>query len=189
LTNPVSPAILTGRYEVRRIRDMVSVPGQDAIGQIALVVKDIDVAMESYWQTAGIGPWSIYTTGAPPLHCVYHGQPANYRIKLATATSGSIQMELIEYISGDTIHRDFLASERKGVEHVGIFVPDLEEALRPYLRRGVGILQQADGLGAKGDGRYAYLDTEMILGTILELIQSSSQPVPPERIYPQKSLA
>ena len=27
-----------------------------------------------------------------------------------------------------------------------------------------------------GDGCYAYLDTESILGTILELIQSSSQP-------------
>lgn len=166
---------------------MVFVPGQGAIGQIAFVVKDIDVAMESYWRTAGIGPWKIYTTGAPPLHCVYHGQPANYRIRLATAISGSVQMELIEYISGDTIHRDFLASERIGVEHVGIFVPDLEEAIRPYLNRGVGILQQADGLGVKGDGKYAYLDTELIFGTILELIQGSSQPLPPERIYPQKS--
>ena len=166
---------------------MVSVLGQGAIGQIALVVKDIDVAMESYWRTAGIGPWKIYTTGAPPLNCVYHGQPANYKIKLATAISGSVQMELIEYISGDTIHRDFLASERKGVEHVGIFVPDLEAAIRPYKNRGVGILQQADGLGVKGDGKYAYLDTELILGTILELIQSSSEPLPPERIYPQKS--
>ena len=124
-------------------------------------------------------------TGAPPLRCIYHGQPANYKIKLATAMTGSVQMELIEYISGDTIHRDFLASERKGIEHVGIFVPDLEEALQPYLSRGVGILQRADGLGVKGDGRYAYLDTEIILGTILELIQSSSQPMPPERIYPE----
>ena len=93
-------------------------------------------------------------------------------------------MELIEYVSGDTIHRDFIASGREGVEHVGIFIPDLDEALQPYLEMGIGILQQAEGLGVKGDGRYAYLDTEPILGTILELIQSSSQPVPPERIYP-----
>ncbi len=141
--------------------------------------------MEGYWQTAGIGPWNVYTTGAPPLRCVYRGRPANYKVRLATARSGPVVMELIEYLAGDTIHRDFLASGREGVEHVGIYVPDLEEALQPYRDSGVGILQWADGLGMTGDGRYAYLDTESILGTILELIQSSSQPIPPERVYPE----
>ncbi len=164
---------------------MTSELSRPAIGQIGLVVKDLDAAMESYWRIAGIGPWSVYTTGAPPLTCIYHGHPANYKIRLATARSGSVQMELIEYISGDTIHRDFLASGREGVEHVGIYVPDLDEALQPYQNMRVGILQRADGMGVKGDGRYAYLDTESILGTLLELIQSSSQPMPPERIYPE----
>jgi hypothetical protein len=115
---------------------------------------------------------------------MYHGRPANYTVRLATAKSGPLQMELIEYISGDTIHRDFLATGREGVEHFGIYVLDLEKALQPYQDMGIGILQRADGLGITGDGRYAYLDTESILGTILELIQSSSQPMPPEKIYP-----
>lgn len=164
---------------------MSSVPGQAAINQIGIVVKNLEEAMEGYWRTAGIGPWNIYTTGAPPLSSKYHGRPANYKIRLATAKSGILQIELIEYISGDTIHGDFLASGRAGVEHLGIYVPDLDLALQPYQEKGVGILQQADGMGLKGDGRYAYLDTEPILGTILELIQSSSQPIPPERVYPE----
>jgi hypothetical protein len=163
---------------------MASMLGRPGISQIGLVVKDLESAMESYWWSAGIGPWNIYTTGAPPLQCIYHGTPASYKIRLATATSGALQMELIEYISGDTIHRDFIASGREGVEHVGIFVPDLEEALLPYQAKGIGILQRANGLGVKGDGCYAYLDTETIFGTILELIQSSSQPKQPERIFP-----
>jgi Glyoxalase/Bleomycin resistance protein/Dioxygenase superfamily len=163
---------------------MDSALGKIDIGQIGIVVKDLDVAMENYWRIAGIGPWNVYTTGAPPLSCIYHGHPANYKVRLATARSGSLQMELIEYISGDTIHRDFAASGRTGIEHIGIYVPDLEQALKPYREKGVSILQQADGLGVKGDGRYAYLNTESILGTILELIQSSSQPTAPERIYP-----
>jgi hypothetical protein len=155
------------------------------VSQIALVVKDIDQAMESYWRTAGIGPWSVYTTGAPPLNCTYHGRPSTYKIRLATANSGPVQMELIQYLEGDTIHGDFINAGRSGVEHVGIFVPDLDLALRPYLDKGISILQRAEGLGVKGDGRYAYLDTESILGTILELIQSSSLPIPPERVYPE----
>ncbi len=162
--------------------------GRVAIGQIGFVVEDLEPAMDRYWATAGIGPWNVFTTGAPPLRCTYHGKPANYKIRLATTSSGPVQMELIQYVSGDTIHRDFLASGRRGIEHVGTFVPDLEEALRKYQAMGIGILQQADGLGVKGDGRYAYLDTEAILGTILELIQSSSQPQPPEKIYPAIAL-
>ena len=166
---------------------MDSAPGRIDIGQIGIVVKELDAAMEDYWRVAGIGPWNVYTTGAPPLHCIYHGHPANYKVRLATARSGSLQMELIEYISGETIHGDFVASGRVGIEHIGIYVPDLEQALKPYLSKGVRILQQASGLGVKGDGCYAYLDTESSLGTILELIQSSSQPTAPERIYPELS--
>ncbi len=163
---------------------MTSVPGRIAISQVGMVVKELDAAMENYWRIAGIGPWNVFTTGAPPLRCIYHGHPANYKVKLATARSGLLQIELIEYISGETIHRDFMASGRQGVEHLGIYIADLDKALKSYQDMGIGILQQADGLGVKGDGRYAYLDTEPILGTILELIQSSSEPSPPERIYP-----
>jgi Glyoxalase/Bleomycin resistance protein/Dioxygenase superfamily len=154
------------------------------ISQIGLVVKDIEQAMQGFWKTAGIGPWSIYTNSAPPLRCIYRGQPAEYKVRLALARSGDVQMELIEYIEGDSIHRDFLAAGRQGLEHVGIFVTDLELAMKPYRDIGIGVLQRVDGLGVKGDGRYAYLDTEEILGTIVELIQNSSQPVPPERTYP-----
>lgn len=100
------------------------------------------------------------------------------------AISGQVQVELIEYIEGDTIHRDFLASGREGIEHVGIFVHNLDEAVDQYRKMGIGILQQVYGLGLNGDGGYAYLDTEPILGIILELIQNPSQPRPPDQIYP-----
>ncbi len=154
------------------------------IAQVGMVVKDLDAAMGALFHTAGIAPWRIVTTGAPPLTCLYHGRPAEYQVRLATAQSGSLQMELIQYISGETIHRDFLRSGRTGLEHLGIFVPDLESALQPYLEKGIGILQIGRGMGVHADGCYAYLDTEPIFGTILELIQSASQPVPPERVYP-----
>ncbi len=160
-----------------------------AIQQVGLVVRDLDKAMENYWRLTGLGPWSIFTTGAPPLSCIYHGHPVSYKIRLATAKSGLLQVELIEYISGDTIHRDFLASGREGIEHVGIFVPSLDQALRSYQDLGIGILQRAEGLGVNKDGCYAYLDTEPLLGTILELIQSSSQPVPPDQVFPNDILS
>lgn len=167
---------------------MLSALGRVAIGQIGMVVRDLELAMDNYWSTAGIGPWKVYSTGAPPLRCMYRGRPAQYKVRLAITNCGPVQIELIQYVSGDTIHRDFLASGRQGIEHLGTFVPDLGEALRSYQANGIAILQRADGLGVSGDGCYAYLDTERILGTVLELIQRSSEPQPPDRIYPAISM-
>ena len=163
---------------------MTSVLGRYTIGQISSVVKNLEIAINGYMRMAGIGPWSIYTNSAPPLVCFYHGRPANYKVRVAIARSDQVQMELIEYIEGESIHRDFLAVGRAGVEHVGVFVPDLEEALKPYIDAGIAVLQQGAGLGLSGDGCYAYLDTEKMIGTILELIQPASQAAHPERIYP-----
>ncbi len=36
------------------------------INQIALVVRDLNVAMRQYLELLGIGPWKVYTYG-PPL--------------------------------------------------------------------------------------------------------------------------
>ncbi|MGE5124131.1 MAG: VOC family protein [Acidobacteriaceae bacterium] len=166
---------------------MPSILGGVKIDQVGMVVKDLDHAMESFWRTSGIGPWQVFRNSAPPLRCLYHGQPASYTVRLAMAKAGQVYLELIEYLDGDTVHRDFINSGRSGVEHLGIFVPNLDQALMQYQDVGIQVLQQVDGLGVKGDGRYAYLDTEPVLGTILELIQSSSQPAPPERIYPPTS--
>jgi hypothetical protein len=163
---------------------MASSLGGITIDQIGMVVKDLDAAVERFWRTSGIGPWHMYRNSAPPLKCIYRGNPASYQVRLAMAKAGSVYLELIEYIEGDTIHRDFINSGRSGLEHIGIFVQNLDQALKPYQDQGIRVLQQVDGLGVNGDGRYAYLDTESTLGTILELIQSSSQPLPPERIYP-----
>lgn len=163
---------------------MASSLGGITIDQVGMVVKDLDAAVELFWRTSGIGPWFVYRNCAPPLKCMYHGNSATYQVRLAMAKAGPVYLELIEYIEGDTIHRDFINSGRSGLEHLGIFVQNLEQALKPYQDQGIQVLQQVDGLGVYGDGRYAYLDTEPILGTILELIQSSSQPLPPERVYP-----
>ncbi len=154
------------------------------VEQIGVVVPDLERAMQSYWQSCGIGPWMVYTNSAPPLTCIYRGRPANYKVRVALAVSGQVQMELIEFIEGDTIHRDFLRSGQQGIEHFGVFVPDLDEALKPFIKKGISILQQVNGLGLSKDGRYAYLDTQATLGTVLELIQKSTQPMPPEQIYP-----
>jgi catechol 2,3-dioxygenase-like lactoylglutathione lyase family enzyme len=159
--------------------------GLSRVGQVGIVVRDIKASMEHYWRLLGIGPWKVYTNGPPPLRNVtYHGRPASYRVRVALAHTESVVVELIEYLEGDSIHRDFLATHGEGMEHVGVYVSNLDEPLARLRSQGVTVLQSADGLGAIGDGRYAYLDTRSSLGTILELIQAPSQRIAPELTYP-----
>ncbi len=159
--------------------------GLGRIGQLGIVVRDIQASMEHYWRDLGIGPWKVYTNGSPPLRNVtYYGRPASYRVRVALAHTESMVFELIQYLEGDSIHRDFLAAQGEGIEHVGIYVPNLDEPLSRLRSQGLTVLQSADGLGAIGDGRYAYLDTRSTLGTVLELIQAPSQRVAPELTYP-----
>jgi catechol 2,3-dioxygenase-like lactoylglutathione lyase family enzyme len=159
--------------------------GLGRVGQLGIVVRDIQASMEHYWRVLGIGPWKVYTNGSPPLRNVtYYGRPASYRVRVALAHTESMVYELIQYLEGDSIHRDFLAAQGEGIEHVGIYVPSLDEPLSRLRSQGVTVLQSADGLGAIGDGRYAYLDTRGTLGVVLELIQAPSQRVAPELTYP-----
>lgn len=159
--------------------------GLGRVGQLGIVVRDIMASMEHYSRVLGVGPWKVYTNGPPPLKNVtYHGRPASYRVRVALAHTESMIFELIQYVEGDSIHRDFLEAQGEGIEHVGVYVANLDEPLARLRSQGLTILQSADGLGAIGDGRYAYLDTRSTLGTILELIQAPSLRVEPERTYP-----
>ena len=159
--------------------------GLSRVGQLGIVVRDIKASMEHYWSVLGIGPWKVYTNGPPPLRNVtYYGRPASYRVRVALAQTESVVVELIQYLEGDSIHRDFLATQGEGVEHVGIYVPDLDAHMARLRSQGLTVLQSADGLGSSGDGRYVYFDTRSALGTVLELIQAPSRRAEPEFTYP-----
>ncbi len=159
-------------------------PEPASIGQVGIVVRDLEAALERYWRILGIGPWHIKTNSAPPLRCVYRGRPSSYRARVAIASVGGLCLELIQYLQGDSIHRDFLNSRGEGIEHLGIYVANLSQCLATMKGNGIDVLQSAEGSGVGGDGAYAYLDTEATLGFVIELIQPPLERFPPERIYP-----
>lgn len=154
------------------------------IDQVCVIVGNLQAAMKRYWETMGIGPWKVRTSSSPPYRSLYHGRPHHYVARLAMAQAGSVVVELVQPLEGESIYHDFLAQRGENVHHFGIYVPDLDEALAPFLAMGLPILQSAEGTGLKGDGRFAYLGTEAILGTVLELIQAPSDRAAPEQIYP-----
>lgn len=87
------------------------------ITQIGIIVKDIQESFEQYWDTFGIGPWSIYTFNQDTLNNFsVHGKPVKkpFKFVVAKCMCGNIDIELIQHIEGDTVYEDFI--EEKGFD-------------------------------------------------------------------------
>ena len=157
----------------------------NGIAQIAFVVEDLDATVEAYHQTFGIGPWHFYTYGAPLVKKMsYHGKPSQYKMRVALSYFGPMRIELIEMVEGDTVYADFVKEHGYGVQHLGVLVNDMEEALAQAEAAGFSMIMDGSGFGVDGDGHYAYIDTEKVYGVTYELIQRPKQKQPPEKVYP-----
>lgn len=173
-------------------------PGQDrpgglpvnGIAQVALVVRDLEQTVKNWHHVLGVGPWHFYTYGKPLVkRMTRRGKPAEYRMRVALANVGPLRIELIEIMEGDTVYQDFVDQHGYGVHHLGILVDDMAAALDQARAAGFEMTQDGAGFGPDDDGHYAYLDTEAVLGTTLELIQRPKRRNPPEKIYPPPPLA
>lgn len=161
---------------------------KNGIAQVALLVRDLDKAVENYWTLFGIGPWHFYTYAKPLVKQMsYRGKPAEYRMRLALSQIGPLRIELIEAKEGDSIYAEFIKEHGYGVHHLGLLVENMGRALIQVNSAGFRMIQDGSGFGLDGDGHYAYLETEELLGVTLELIQRPKARVQPEKIYPPES--
>jgi catechol 2,3-dioxygenase-like lactoylglutathione lyase family enzyme len=157
----------------------------NGIAQMALVVEDLDRTVENYWRYFGIGPWHFYTYCRPLVKDMsYYGVEADYKMRIALSNFGPTRIELIEVIEGDTIYRDYIENHGYGVQHFGLLVENMEDALARAEAEGFRVIMDGSGFGPDGDGHYAYLDTEELLGVTLELISRPKRRHPPEKVYP-----
>ena len=127
------------------------------VGQIGVVVRDVEKAIE-YYSKFGLGPFQVVEIA---------GEVGSKMVKakLAFAQMGQVQLELIEIVEGETIHTEFLKKRGEGLHHLGFFVEDLEKEVDRWKKQGVGVLQAIEGF-------FAYMDTAKIGGVILELISA-----------------
>lgn len=157
----------------------------NGIAQIAIIVPDLDAAVEDYWKTFGIGPWHFYTYKRPLVSQMsYLGQPADYKNRIALSYFGPSRIELIEIQEGDSVYKDFVAQHGYGVQHLGLLVEDMGKAIEQAEAAGFKVIMDGSGFGPDGDGHYAYLDTEARFGVTYEFIERPKRRYPPEKVYP-----
>jgi hypothetical protein len=158
---------------------------QNGVAQIAFVVEDLDLVVENYYKLFAIGPWHFYTYQKPFVsRMTRKGRDTDYAMRIALSYFGPMRIELIEQIKGDTVYRDFIRDHGYGIQHLGVLVDDMATALALAKDAGIEMVMDGAGFGPDDDGHYAYLDTEKLIGTTLELIQRPKGRKEPEKIYP-----
>lgn len=142
------------------------------IGQLGIVVRDLDAAMRYWTETMGVGPFFVLNE-LGVLEFNYLGEPLDleetFDTRIALANSGPLQIELIHQCSPQrTSYTDFLDAGHEGLHHVGYFCENYDEVLRDSLEAGRVVEQNGVLLGP--EGKFAYLASSGHPGTIEELI-------------------
>jgi len=149
--------------------------------QVAHVVNDLDAAMKYFWESFHIGPWDIYTFGPPDVRdSMVRGKPSDHKYLLAVTWAGSIQIELMQPLTGRSVYDEFLEKKGEGLHHIKLYYEDCQKALEEFKKKGVEVIQS----GKFDEDEFYYLDTEASLGTIYE-IGNNGKIREPERRYPE----
>jgi methylmalonyl-CoA/ethylmalonyl-CoA epimerase len=147
-----------------KLRQQLELP---AVGQIGVVVRDLDRVISFLETSFGLGPFRIQELEAPNVWD--RGQEKHIKARLGFAMMGQVELELIHILEGDSVHLEFLRQHGEGIHHLGFRVPDFEAKLEQAKAMGFEVLQTGP-LGRF----YAYLDTRREGGLIFELIETDA---------------
>lgn len=81
------------------------------IKQIAILVEDVDKAMQNYWDILGIGPWDVRHFRPDTCHDFYVNgelQTEGFDFICAVCWHEDIELELIQPIEGPNVYWDTL---------------------------------------------------------------------------------
>ena len=146
------------------------------VGQMGYVVSDVDRAIDRYKETFGVGPWMLLDVR--PEHCIEGEREVHPLIRIALAYSGSVQVEFIQVLEGESFHLKHAKESEGEVHHLGFMVQDMGRRLEAYGKRGIGVLQRGTIKEAGVSVNYAYLDTVGQAGIVIELLQWRLGPLP-----------
>jgi len=138
------------------------------IVQNAYVVHDLEIASSHWASKLGVGPfYAMEHVAFGPSY--FRDQPLAFDMSVAIAQWGEIQIELIvQHDSNPSIYTEFASSQGQGMHHVGVMTDSVEEHVARLRPHGIEPVQW--GITA-GGMRFAYLDTDLHPGCMVELIE------------------
>jgi methylmalonyl-CoA/ethylmalonyl-CoA epimerase len=136
------------------------------IGQIGIIVRDLDATLRRYVDDYGIGPWEVWEVtpeNAPDL--LHDGQPIKSSTRTAATMVGNVMWEVFQPLDEHGIFARHLAEKGEGVHHIAVFTPNFDGVIAEQLQRGITLPLSGSFSGVD----VAYLPTGRDLGVILEI--------------------
>ena len=127
--------------------------GLPPIDQVGFVVRSLDEAKARYGSL--FGPFTDLDGSVEAAN--YRGRVADAQLAIACGRSGEVEMEFIEWQSGESPHREFIEAGREGMHHLRYRVEDADawvERLAPLGYRPIWYKQFS------ADTTFVYLERE-----------------------------
>ena len=136
--------------------------GNLKINQLGYVYRDIKKQAKIMESLYGMPQFAILENKDNIFK--YRGKDSKFSTRIAMSRLFNTQIELIQWIEGDCIFKEFLDSEREGLHHFGIFVENLQFYIDEFQKQGINVIHS----GQTGPQKVAYLDTEKTFGILFE---------------------
>jgi methylmalonyl-CoA/ethylmalonyl-CoA epimerase len=170
---------------------MEQIPGilGGPVVQVGIIVSNLEEALRHWSAICGVDRWRCHTFGPNGAHLL-RGAPTMFASVLAL-NDATPQIELIQPLTGTSVHSEWLAEHGAGLHHVAFDVPSLTAATEAMAALGYAEIQSGTGFGTlgAGDGGYAYYDAAAALGIVVEAIEQPSKLPPPDRIWTTSQVA
>lgn len=144
-----------------------------------IVVHDVERAAAAL-ADSGIGPWGVWTI--EPAATEVRGEQVPFSFRIALASVGDSNVELLAPHEGASIYVDHLEANGEGFHHSCIAYSTrdaMREAKAELVRQGREIVQSAD-MGELGE--FCYFEMPEIGGALLELLYVTELPPPAKTV-------
>ncbi len=138
--------------------------------QIGVVVRDMDRTVKYLTEVFGLGPFQFVTyppEGREDMQLSYRGEVGHFSHRLAYAQLGSIELELVQPLEGESLFAEFLREHGEGIQHIRFNTADLQPLLT-YLS-GKGVEPLMSGSSRRPGTRWVLMDTAAQAGFVMEL--------------------
>ena len=137
------------------------------IGQLGYVYKNIEKQAKLMEETLGLPKFQIIDV--PNLDTKFRDKRTIVDIKVGFSQFGMFELELIQWVDGDSIYKEFLEQGKEGLHHYGVYVENLESYSTKMKEMGFQSVNASQFVNLKWD----YFDTTDVLGVCLEFIEKT----------------
>jgi methylmalonyl-CoA/ethylmalonyl-CoA epimerase len=140
--------------------------------QNAFVVDDLEAAIHQWSRKLGVGPFFVFEhIKFDPL--IFRGHRSDCDMSAAIAYWGDLQIELVQqHNQAASIYKEFKDRGSHGLQHMAVMTEDLDAHLAQL--KQLDILPVQHGQVAGGGARFAYVNSDFMPGTMIELVESGA---------------